>query len=114
MSCARFSRSPSNRKTSTLNENHPRPHDHACQRVITHSPRRARGAFCPACWDLEHRFGWTIERSPERNEFGFMGYHVKAERAETARALALETRSNLTILSITAFEDIEDHDEPDS
>jgi hypothetical protein len=26
---------------------------------------------------LEHRFGWTIERSPERNEYGFLGYRLK-------------------------------------
>jgi len=35
-----------------------------------------------AIWNLEHRFGWTIQRSPERNEFGFMGYRVKPPKAE--------------------------------
>ena len=35
-----------------------------------------------AIYHLEHRFGWTIERSPERNEFGFLGYRVKQPKAE--------------------------------
>jgi hypothetical protein len=30
-----------------------------------------------AIYHLEHRFGWTIERAPERNEHGFMGYAIK-------------------------------------
>ena len=32
-----------------------------------------------AIWNLEHRFGWAIERSPERNEYGFLGYAIKAK-----------------------------------
>jgi hypothetical protein len=32
-----------------------------------------------AIFHLEHRFGWTIERSKERNEFGFLGYSIKQE-----------------------------------
>ena len=31
---------------------------------------------------LERRFGWTIERSPDRNEHGFMGHAIKPTKAE--------------------------------
>lgn len=32
--------------------------------------------FHARIWDLENRFGWTIEHSEEADEFGFRSYRI--------------------------------------
>lgn len=31
-------------------------------------------------WDLENRFGWTIEHSEEKDEYGFTSYRITEQK----------------------------------